>query len=138
LTFEDSIFDAPSVPINFDDLRLQYKDTKPGRRIAPRYQVTMEVIILTQNRSFRTTSINVSLSGALLKDPLPKEFMNCQALEIILIQSGQGQVNRLLFRGKAVGGPLSSARITFIEVTGNSQIELQRSFKNLEPLPAPF
>lgn len=127
------------MPINFDELRLQYKDNKPpGRRIAPRFEVTMEVIILTHNRSFRTTSINVSLSGALLKDALPAEFMSCPALEIILIQTDRQQKSRLLFRGKAVGGPLSSARITFIEVTGNSQTELQRCFANLEPLPVTY
>ncbi|MGZ5279323.1 MAG: hypothetical protein ACXWC9_05245 [Pseudobdellovibrionaceae bacterium] len=119
-------------------MKRQYQDKYPlGRRIAPRYEINLEVIILTQTKSFRTRSLNVSASGALLKDSLPKEFMASQTLEIIFIMTDQNCKNRLLFKGRAVGGPNSSSRITFLESGVNSQSELQRAFKDLSPLPQP-
>lgn len=134
---EDPIRDEPMTAIDFAELKRQHKDpTAPGRRIAPRYELRMEVIILTQNRSFRTSSVNVSASGALLQDPLPQEFMSCTSLEFIFIQISRDQKHRLMFRGRAVGGPNSSARITFIESAGDSQKVLHSAFKELAPISA--
>lgn len=135
LTLEDPVREAPLTPINIAELKRLHKDmTAPGRRVAPRYELEMEVIILTQTRSFRTTTVNVSASGALLKDPLPQEFMSCASLEFIFIQIRHDQKQRLMFRGRAVGGPNSTARITFIESAGDSQKVLQSSFKALSPI----
>jgi len=138
LTLEDPIRTAESTPINFEEMKRQYTDKfPPGRRIAPRYEINLEVIILTQTKSFRTRSLNVSASGALLKDSLPKDFLSSQTLEIIFIMTDRNNKNRLLFKGRAVGGTESSCRITFLESGANSQFELQRAFKDLSPLPAP-
>jgi hypothetical protein len=135
VTHSDPILESTSIAINFDELRIQYQDPTPGRRIAPRFEVKLEVIILTQTRSFRTSSVNVSASGALLRDLLPPEFMGNPLLDIILIEDNPRYKRRMLFRGKAVGGPTSSSRITFLESARNAQADLKTTFKNLTPLP---
>ncbi len=136
VSHSDPILESTSIAIDFDELRLQYQDPAPnGRRIAPRFAVKLEVIILTQTRSFRTSSVNVSASGALLNDLLPIEFMSQHLLDIILIESTPRQKRRMLFRGKAVGGPHRSSRITFLESARNAQAELSTTFQNLKPIP---
>jgi hypothetical protein len=136
VTHSDPILESTSIAINFDELRLQYQDpSPPGRRIAPRFEVKLEVIILTQTRSFRTCSVNVSASGALLRDLLPPEFMHNPLLDIILIEDTPRFKRRMLFRGKAVGGPTRSSRITFLESARNAQADLKSTFTNLKPLP---
>ncbi len=131
----DTLLDSATIAINFDDLRLQYRDTSPeGRRVAPRYEIGIEIIILSQTKSFRTSSINVSISGALLKDQLPKEFMSSDTLDIIFIPNGSFLKKRILFQGKAVGGPDSSARITFQRSSLNAQTDLLMAIEKIQPL----
>lgn len=136
VSYDDPIFDYTSKSINIEELKLAYADPAPkGRRIAPRYSVELEVIILTQTRSFRTKSVNLSATGALLQDELPTEFMN-SPLDIIFIKVlDEANKKRLLFRGKAVGGPLRTPRITFESYVQDSVSELKSSFKDKEPLP---
>ncbi len=136
ITTHDTLLESTSIPINFDELKMQYQDAIAlGRRVAPRYAIQMEVIILTQSRSFRTTSVDVSASGALLKDFIPMDMMKSKSFDIILIPSVDQSKKRLLFRGKAVGGPGPSTRITFVESTLNAQSDLSRAFANLSPIP---
>ncbi len=128
---EDPLRTMFSSPIRIED----YTDPAPqGRRIAPRFPVELEIIILTQTKSFRTQSINVSSSGALLKDPLPEEFMKAN-LDIIIVRTKGSSKRRLLFRGTAVGGPLRSSRITFEACVKDADEELKEAFQDLEPLP---
>ena len=128
---EDPIRQMLSIPIKMED----YTDPAPeGRRIAPRFTVELEVIILTQTKSFRTKSINISASGALLKDELPELFM-ASSLDIIIVREAGNAKKRLLFRGKAVGGPSKSCRITFQACVKDSDSELKETFRDLEPLP---
>ncbi len=128
---QDPLRQMLSSPIKMED----YTDPTPqGRRIAPRFTIELEVIILTQTKSFRTRSINVSASGALLKDELPEEFMTT-SLDIIIVRQAGESKKRLLFRGKAVGGPSRSCRITFQACVKDSDSELKETFRDLEPLP---
>jgi hypothetical protein len=57
-------------------------------------------------------------------------------LEIIFIKIADAtNKKRLLFKGKAVGGPMQSQRITFQSYVQESVSELKESFKDQEPLP---
>lgn len=128
---QDPLRNMLSSPIKMED----YTDPAPqGRRIAPRFTVELEVIILTPTKSFRTKSVNVSASGALLKDELPDDFMT-SSLDIIIVREAGNSKKRLLFRGKAVGGPSRSCRITFQACVKDSDSELKETFRDLEPLP---
>lgn len=131
----DTLLESASVAINFDDLRLQYSDPSPeGRRVAPRYTIAFEMIILSPTRSFRTKTVNVSASGALLKDYLPSEFMTSASLDIIFVLGSSHKKKRLLFRGKAVGGPARTPRITFLEAARNAQTDLLIAIEKSQPL----
>ena len=135
ISFDDPILQNTSKSIDIKQLKSAYSDPAPnGKRIAPRYLIELEVIILTHTKSFRTKSINISITGALLHEVLPKEFMSVP-LEIIFIKKGNNGKRRLLFRGKAVGGPKQSPRITFQSSTLNSEAELLEELRGLEPLP---
>jgi hypothetical protein len=132
----DSLLDSGAITINFDELRLKYTDPSPeGRRVAPRYDIALDVIVLSSNRSFRTTSVNVSISGALLKDILPPDFMTSKSLDIIFVLGPSSPKKRLLFRGKAVGYPHErSQRITFHESGLNAQTDLLIAIEKDQPL----
>ena len=124
--------------IDLHELKKKYeKSAGLGRRIAPRFSVQVSAVVFTPTYSFRTKTLNISASGALLEDLLPPEFM-LSKIEILLVytEARTGERHRLLFRGKPVGGPLRTARIQFEDSAKHALETLQNLFAELTPLPA--
>ncbi|PWU19730.1 MAG: hypothetical protein C5B49_05320 [Bdellovibrio sp.] len=105
---------------------LNYKDPS-GRRSAPRVMCEVIVVVFTSAHSFRTRTVNISLSGVLLKEALPTTFAG-EALDIVFIaeQPENNHTNYFLLHGRAVSGG-KPTRLQFTMAT-------HRAFKALQTL----
>lgn len=84
------------------------------RRRHPRFERRLVTMVYTLTASYRTTTLNISESGVLLQDDLPKEF--CQVpLEVMIIEERDGQFPQFfLFKARAVTDhPRSACRLEF-------------------------
>lgn len=85
--------------------------------------------------SFRTESLNISESGALLKDMLPTNFMDTSFEVLITYNCPETKKQqRLMFTGEAVGGPLRSSRVSFKSSANKTAELLQGLFVDLTPI----
>lgn len=86
------------------------------RRKDPRHNFKIEVVLVSKVRSFRTYSRNISLSGTMLEDEIPKDFLN-KPFDLIITNPFEPDANkaRLLFRAKIVGDLTDPRRLMFIE-----------------------
>lgn len=125
--------DSSANPVDLGALKRRYAGLGQGRRIAPRYGVELEVVLYTPGKSFRTSSVNVSASGALLQDHLPEDFMT-GTIDIVFVLKNQNPKKCIAFRGKAVGGTITSQRITFVSSAPAAQETLMNVFETLTPL----
>lgn len=87
------------------------------RRAAPRHDFKIEAILLTKKgASFRTHSRNISLSGTLLEDEIPKDFFH-RPFELILVNKFERdpRKSRVHLTGKIIGDISDPRRLVFIE-----------------------
>lgn len=86
------------------------------RRRDPRHNFKIEVVLVSKIRSFRTYSRNISLSGTMLEDEIPKDFLN-KPFDLIIVNPFEPDPakSRLLFRAKIVGDLTDPRRLMFIE-----------------------
>lgn len=92
------------------------QDNDSDRRREPRHNFKIEVVLVSKIRSFRTYSINISLSGTLLDHEIPKDFLN-NSFDLIITNPFEPDSTkaRLLFRAKIVGDLTDPRRLMFIE-----------------------
>lgn len=118
--------------INGDDLTLSGIPDKPpveilisrselgspkDRRHSTRHDFKIEAILLTKKgSSFRTHSKNISLTGTLLEDEIPKDFFHRQ-FEMILVNKFEKdpRKSRVHLSGKIIGDLADPRRLIFIE-----------------------
>jgi len=115
-------------PINIEKLKANYVDTsESGRRVAPRYPLKMTVIVYSRSKSIRTSSVNVSLTGVLLNDQLPKEFSDGQ-VEIVFIheQANKSQKQFLVFNAQIVDAASSNQRLKFNSAVRKASEDLEK------------
>ncbi len=86
------------------------------RRRDPRHNFKIEVVLVSKIRSFRTYSKNISLSGTMLEDEIPRDFLN-KPFDLIIVNPFEADPSkaRLLFRAKIVGDMTDPRRLMFIE-----------------------
>lgn len=86
------------------------------RRRDPRHKFKIEVVLVSKVRSFRTYSKDISLSGTMLEDEIPKDFLN-KPFDLIIVNPFEPDPSkaRLLFRAKIVGDLTDPRRLMFIE-----------------------
>ena len=127
-------------PIDHQALRIKYAH-KPelGRRVAPRLDVALEVIIMSPARSFRTQTANISESGLLLQDPVPG-FITKNPFEIILKfrdPQDAGKKETFVFQGQSADmfGQASS-RIELLKSFGNSSQRLYQLMERYTAVPS--
>lgn len=92
------------------------QDEGSDRRRETRHNLKIEVVLVSKTRSFRTYSVNISLSGTLLGDEIPKEYLN-RPFDLIIVNPFETDQRkaRLLFRAKIVGDMKDPRRLMFIE-----------------------
>nr|BFD58220.1 hypothetical protein CKG001_03270 [Bdellovibrio sp. CKG001]BFD61650.1 hypothetical protein BdHM001_03310 [Bdellovibrio sp. HM001] len=86
------------------------------RRRDPRHNFKIEVVLVSKVRSFRTYSKDISLSGTMLEDEIPRDFLN-KPFDLIIVNPFEPDPAkaRLLFRAKIVGDLTDPRRLMFIE-----------------------
>jgi hypothetical protein len=86
-----------------------------GRRQSARHPFKIEAVLVTKKgTSFRTHSRNISMTGTLLEDEIPKDFFN-KPFEVILINRSviDPQRNRVHLTGRIVGDLSDPRRLVF-------------------------
>ncbi|MGZ3747770.1 MAG: PilZ domain-containing protein [Pseudobdellovibrionaceae bacterium] len=87
------------------------------RRRAHRHDFKIEAVLLTtKGNSFRTYSRNISLSGTLLEDEIPKDFIH-RPFEMILINKFEKDTkkNHVHLKGKIIGDITDPRRLVFLD-----------------------
>lgn len=125
--------DAEAVSV--ESLVKGYVDSESkGRRVFPRYSKKMTTVIYTAKQSFRTTTVDISAGGALLADPLPRDFQYGQ-IEVLLIHedSATAQKQYLMFKAEAVKNTGPTSRIQFLSTSSTAQQALAQILAQLDP-----
>jgi hypothetical protein len=106
--------DKPSIEIVVSRSQL---GSPRDRRANPRHDFKIEVILLSKKgTSFRTYSRNISMTGTLLEDEIPKDFFH-KPFEMILINKFERnpQKNRVHLTGRIIGDLADPKRLMFID-----------------------
>ncbi|AHZ86002.1 PilZ domain-containing protein [Bdellovibrio bacteriovorus] len=100
------------------------------RRRDPRHNFKIEVVLVSKVRSFRTYSKDISLSGTMLEDEIPKDFLN-KPFDLIIVNPFEPDPSkaRLLFRAKIVGDLTDPRRLMFIEQDVSMTLRLDALLK---------
>lgn len=128
---------------NGDDLTLSDIPKKPSmdimvsrrtlgspkdRRVSPRHDFKIEAVLLTKKgTSFRTHSRNISLTGTLLEDEIPKEFLH-RPFELILVNKFEKDSRkcRVHLTGKIIGDFADPRRLMFLEQDDKDKAKLAK------------
>jgi hypothetical protein len=121
---------AKLIEIDLERLK-RGKQESWGRRLTPRYALRAPAIILSNQSSFKTTTVNISQTGVLVKDPLPKQFRNKELHILIKVKdSSDGEDSTLVFRAKPVQAePL--VRFAFEATNPKNERIMQHIFSEL-------
>jgi hypothetical protein len=97
------------------------------RRKAIRVEKKVEVLIASRGKSFRTHTVNISLTGVMLDKALPFELQG-GPFEIVFILQDRGLKRQLVFQGKVVGDLKDRRRLVFGDLSTSSQQLLEEIF----------
>ncbi|HRO66106.1 MAG TPA: PilZ domain-containing protein [Pseudobdellovibrionaceae bacterium] len=120
------------VDMNLPGKRPNASDNPANRRLNPRHQFKIEVILINKNgRTFRTSSLNISLGGTLLQDELPKEFINAR-FDLILVNKFEKDPSkgRLHFQGRVVGDYTDPRRLMFLDTDEHTLKRLESMLRS--------
>lgn len=122
------------IKVDLETMKAKYEgEPNLGRRIAPRFKIAMAVTIFTTFHSFKTECVDISETGARLKDLLPTELMT-EPIEVLFsYRYSDGSTSNMLFYGQAVGGPLRTPRISFTAAAKHAAVVLQSLVVKLNP-----
>ena len=109
------------------------KDASPPeaeRRRHERHNFKIEVVLVSKTRSFRTYSKNISITGTMLENEIPKEFLK-KPFDLIVVNPFEPDVrkSRLLFKAKIVGDLEDPRRLMFLERDNEMAARLEALLK---------
>ena len=132
---QEETFSKPEISLNLraKPVRLEPLPDKKERRVSPRYALEFETVIFCRGTSFRTKTCNVSLSGVLLAENIPSQYVD-QVLDIVLIRKVGRSSEYYLLKGKALGAPLRSPRLQFFALNETLTRRLLQIFREETPL----
>lgn len=97
----------------------------PERRRYPRHHFQAEIILFGNNKSFRTTTQNISLGGVFLSSRIPSDMVG-EVLDVVIIAEKDGVSRRILLRGILVGVPgTTGSRMAFVNTPMLQFLKLQ-------------
>jgi hypothetical protein len=124
--------------VNMNQKKVQLQDLAHSeRRKKPRHDLRIEVILFTEKKSFKTTSTNISITGILLNEEMPKDMLN-HPLQVILINKldPNPSTNKLFFDGKIAGDILNPRRVSFLNMTDEMVKKLDSLFESYKEFVA--
>jgi hypothetical protein len=103
-------------------------ESKKGedRREYKRFPHRIELVLMTKKgKSFRSSSLNVSLGGALLREPVPQELLR-DVMDLLIINPfpDKETPSHLLIKGRVVGDTQNLRRLMFYDVSPDVQKKL--------------
>jgi hypothetical protein len=104
-------------PIIKEDDRRQYK----------RFPHRIELVLMTKKgKSFRSSSVNVSIGGALLREAVPAELLR-DVMDLLIINPfpDKDTPSHLLMKGRVVGDSRDLRRLIFYDVSPEVQVKLK-------------
>lgn len=127
--------DADMVMRDFhgDDLTMSSVPTPPDldfgseRRRSKRYDKKIEVLIIGGGKSFRTHTLNISMSGLMLDKAIPFELQS-GPFEVVFVIVDNGVKRQIAFQGKVVGDLRDRRRLIFGELSQLNQKVLAELF----------
>lgn len=94
------------------------------RRRSHRVDKRVEVLVACRGKSFRTHTVNISMTGVMLDKAVPFELMG-GPFEIVFIFQGPQGKKQLAFQGKVTGDYQDRRRLVFGDITSQSQKMLE-------------
>lgn len=91
------------------------------RRGAARFDKQIEVLVVGRGKSFRTQTLNISVTGVMLEKALPFEMESGPFEIVFILQDKGGSKRQLAFEGKVSGDLKDRRRLVFGELTPNGQ-----------------
>lgn len=111
-------------------------DSEDDRREYKRFPHRIELVLMTKKgKSFRSSSLNVSLGGALLREQVPPALLD-EVMDLVIVNPfpDNDTPSHLLLKGKVVGELSDRRRLVFYdvspEVLGKLKSILERYKKN--------
>ncbi len=101
------------------------------RRIYKRFPHRIEIVIMTKKgRSFRSSSQNISLGGALLREPVPQDLLR-DVMDVVIINPfpDKSSPSHLLFKGRVVGDSKEPRRLMFYDISPEVQKKMATIFE---------
>lgn len=126
LKLEDVLNAAPKAKISFT------QKSSAERRESPRHNFKIEFLIATKTgKTFRSYTKNISLSGAMLEDPIPQEILS-HPMDLVIINKFEKDPvkGKLHFRGKIIGNLADPARLNFINPEQSTIKKLQEMLES--------
>ena len=102
-------------------------ETDDERREYKRFPHRIELVLMTKKgKSFRSSSINVSLGGALLREPVPQELLK-DVMDLLIINPfpDSETPSHLLIKGRVVGDTRDFRRLMFYDVSPEVQLKMR-------------
>ncbi len=111
-------------PVDSEDDRRQYK----------RFPHRIELVIMTKKgKSFRSSSLNVSLGGALLREAVPASLLK-DVMDVLIINPfpDNNTPSHLLIKGRVVGDTRDRRRLMFYDMSPEVQLKLHSILERYE------
>ena len=102
-------------------------DSEDDRREYKRFPHRIELVLMTKKgKSFRSSSLNVSLGGALLREAVPAALLK-DAMDLLIINPfpDKNTPSHLLIKGRVVGDTRDRRRLMFYDVSPDVQLKLR-------------
>jgi hypothetical protein len=97
------------------------------KRSYKRFPHRLELVLMTnKGKSFRSSTLNVSLGGALLREPVPAELLK-DVMDLLIVNPFPDKVtpSHLLIKGRIVGDTADRRRLMFYDVSPEVQFKLR-------------
>jgi hypothetical protein len=103
-------------------------ETNSDRRGATRYDIKLEVLVLGKGTSFRTETLNLSQTGALLLKALPDSLAEVR-LEVVFIFKKGNVHEKLAVKGKVLSTRENLRYLTFSNISSEEKKAFERLIK---------
>lgn len=115
----------------FDQEEVTQTKSTDDRRRAQRHSFKIEILLMHKKGSFRTFSKNISLTGTLIENKIPQEFLSVP-FDLIIINRFEkdARKGRLLFKGRVVGDLANPKRLMFVDPTPEMTQRLEQLLKD--------
>ncbi len=102
-------------------------DSDDDRRTYKRFPHRIEIVLMTRKgKSFRSSSLNVSIGGALLREAVPATLLK-DVMDVLIINPfpDESTPSHLLIKGRVVSDTRDRRRLMFYDISPDVQLKLK-------------